>query len=157
IALRILRQVFVDGNLRGAAWTFFRSLLDIIGIPAKLVTGIVAKAAHALNDILGNPVGFLINLLSAVKAGFGLFFDNIWTHLLDGLVGWLTEEIDDPKIHVPKPPFTLKSVLGFVFDVMGVTVDHIFDRIEKKLGPAAAKRLRQAWNIASAAFAWIGI
>ena len=40
-ALKILRQVFVDGNFLAAAWTYFRSLLELFGLPGRLVLNIM--------------------------------------------------------------------------------------------------------------------
>lgn len=167
VALRILRQIFVDGDLKGAAWTFFRSLLDILGIPPKLVTGIVSKAAKAIGDILKDPVGFLLNLLRALKQGFGQFFDNIGRHLLSGVADWMFAQAAEAGINVPTE-FTFRAIGGFILEVLGITVQRVFERIEKKLGKPAADRLRalyeKATRIASAiasgvetAFEWIGI
>ena len=149
LALTLIRKVFIDGNLAGAAWTFFRNVLDVIGLPAQLVTGVVSKAAHALKDILHAPVDFLSNLLGALKQGFVGFFGNIAKYLLNGLATWLFDEVGEAGIKVTIPTeFSLRAVLGFVFEVLGVTVDHIFERIREKLGEPAAKHLRQAWNVA---------
>lgn len=167
VALRILRQVFVDGDLKGAAWTFFRSLLDILGIPPSLVTGIVSKAAKAIGDILKDPVGFLLNMLRALKQGFGQFFDNIGRHLLSGIADWMFSVAAEAGIKVPTE-FSFSSIGGFILDVLGVTVKRVFERIEAKLGKPAADRLRKMWNTATriasavaggieAAFEWIGI
>ena len=77
------------GDLAGAAWSFFQAVLRVLGLPPELVVQVLAKAAQAIGDILTDPVGFLINLLGAVRAGFGLFFERIGTHLLNGVTGWL--------------------------------------------------------------------
>ncbi len=67
---RIVVQIFRDGNLAGAAWTFFREVLALFGLPPTLVTNLIRNAARAIRDILRDPVGFLINLLNSVKTGF---------------------------------------------------------------------------------------
>ena len=66
-ALTILKQIFVDGNLFGALWTYFKAVLGLFGLPPQLITNIIVKAAQALGDILANPIGFIINILKAIK------------------------------------------------------------------------------------------
>jgi len=108
-ALRILRRIFVDGDLAGAAWLFFQSILRILGLPPELVVQVLAKAAAAIGDILPNPIGFLINLLRAMGAGFMRFFGNIGTHLLGGLTGWLFGAVREAGI---TPPAEFLAALG---------------------------------------------
>lgn len=155
-ALRILRQVFVDGDLAGAAWTFFQSVLRVLGLPPELVVQVLAKAAAAIGDILTDPVGFLINLLGAVKAGFGRFFENIGTHLLNGVSGWLFGQAESAGITPPRD-FSIGSIFGFVLQVLGITVEHIFERLTLKLDAATVRRLRQIMNLATGAWHFLSI
>lgn len=153
-ALDILRRVFVDGDLPGAAWAFFQAILSIFGVPAQLVVQILAKAAGALGDILTNPIGFLLNLLRAVGAGFTGFFSRIGTHLLNGFSNWLFGTVREAGIN-PPADLSLRSILGFVMEVLGVTVDNIFTRLKRKLDPAIVDRLRGALNLATGAWSFI--
>ncbi|MEK6210044.1 MAG: DUF4157 domain-containing protein [Pseudomonadota bacterium] len=155
-ALRILRQVFVDGNLAGAAWTYFSAILEVLGIPPQLVVGILAKAASAIGDILANPVGFLLNLLSAIKEGFIRFFGNIGTHLLGGVTGWLFGHLTRAGIQPPQD-FSLRSILGFVLQVLDITVDRVFERLALKLDPVIVQRLRAALEFATGAWRFVAI
>ena len=155
-AMRILRQVFVDGDIPRAAWSFFQSVLGVLGLPAQLVVQVLRKAATAVGDILGNPVGFLLNLLSAVRAGFGRFFGNILTHLMGGIGGWLLSQVRDAGI-TPPADFTLRSILGFVLDVLGVTVERIFEKLSQRLGPAVVARLRTMLGMATGVWRFITI
>ncbi|WP_457394829.1 eCIS core domain-containing protein [Roseateles sp. P5_E1] len=155
-ALRILRQVFVDGDLAGAAWTFFQSVLRVLGLPPELVVQVLAKAAAAIGDILTDPVGFLINLLGAVKAGFGRFFENIGTHLLNGVSGWLFGQAESAGI-TPPTDFSIGSIFGFVLQVLGITVEHIFERLTLKLDASTVRRLRQIMNLATGAWHFLSI
>lgn len=155
-AMRILRQVFVDGDLAGAAWAFFQSVLRVLGLPPELVAQVLAKAAAAIGDILTDPVGFLVNLLSAMRAGFGRFFDNIGTHLLNGVSGWLFSQAEHAGI-TPPTDFSIGSIFGFVLQVLGITVDHIFERLALKLDAATVRRMRQILNVATGAWRFISI
>jgi hypothetical protein len=155
-ALRILRQVFVDGNLAGAAWTFFRAILNVLGIPPQLVVGILAKAASAIGDILSDPVSFLLNLLSAIKEGFIRFFDNIGTHLLNGVTGWLFGHLSRAGIQ-PPADFSIGAVFGFVLQVLDITLDRVFERLARRIDPVIVQRLRRALEFATGAWRFIAI
>ncbi|MFL6654912.1 MAG: DUF4157 domain-containing protein [Sulfurifustis sp.] len=155
-ALRILRQVFVDGNIARAAWTFFSSMLEVLGIPPQLVVGILAKAAAAIGDILSDPVGFLLNLLSAVKEGFIRFFGNIGTHLLNGVTGWLFGHLTRAGLQPPED-FSLGSILRFVLQVLDITVDRVFERLARRVDPVIVQRLRQALTIATGVWRFVAI
>lgn len=155
-AMRILRQVFVDGDLAGAAWSFFQAVLRVLGLPPELVVQVLAKAAQAIGDILTDPVGFLINLLGAVRAGFGLFFERIGTHLLNGVTGWLFGHLREAGI-TPPADFSVGSVLGFVLQVLGVTVENIFARLALRLDATVVARLRTMLNVATGVWRFISI
>jgi hypothetical protein len=154
-ALLILRQVFVDGNFRGALWTFFSSMLNIIGIPPQLVTSIISKAAQNFLEILENPLNVLVNFVRALKLGFEQFFGNFGTHLLGGLQGWLFGQLEDAGLQ-PPTDFSFRSILQFVFQVMGITVDMILGVIERVFPerPNLRRRIEQVIGVISNAWAW---
>jgi len=155
-ALDILRRIFIDGDIPGAAWAFFQAVLRIFGIPARLVVQILAKAARAIGEILTNPIGFLINTLRAVRAGFGLFFDHIGSHLLNGVTGWLFGQLREAGVR-PPADFSLRSVLGFVLDVLGITADNIFRRLATKVSQTVVTRLRQMLNLATGVWNFVSV
>lgn len=152
-ALKILKKIFVDGDLLRAAWTFFKAVLNILGVPPELVLSIVNKAAGAVMEIITKPVNFMINLLRAVKEGFLNFFGNIGSHLLAGVGNWLFGQLSEAGIKPPED-LSFKSILSFVMDVLGITVDRVFERLEKKTGAAAAK-IKGALNFMKGAWEWV--
>lgn len=153
-ALGILRRIFVDGDLAAAAWAFFQAVLRIFNVPAQLVVQILAKAAGAIGAILTDPLGFLANLLRAMGAGFTRFFGNIGTHLLAGFTNWLFATVREAGIN-PPADFSLRSVLGFVLDVLGLTRDTIFARLERRIDPAIVARLRSMLEIATGVWSFV--
>ncbi|NTV97113.1 MAG: DUF4157 domain-containing protein, partial [Thiobacillus sp.] len=153
-ALGILRRIFVDGDLPGAAWAFFQAVLRIFNVPPELVVQILAKAAGAMAAILTNPLGFLSNLLRAVGAGFTGFFSNIGTHLLTGFSAWLFSTVREAGIN-PPADFSLRSVLGFVLEVLGITVENIFARLRRRIDPAIVARLQQMLEIATGVWSFV--
>lgn len=155
-AMKILKQVFVDGDLFGALWTYFKAVLGIFGIPPQLITNIIIKAAQALGDILANPIGFIINILKAVKEGFVRFFSNILKHLLGGVTGWLFGQMEDAGIEIPKD-FSLKSILNMVFQILGLTMEKIWKKLADKIGQDKVDKLKEGIKLATGAWEWIKI
>lgn len=155
-ALGILRRIFVDGDLAGAAWAFFQAVLRILGLPAQLVVQVLAKAARAIGDILTNPISFLVNLAQAAKTGFVLFFQHIGTHLLGGVTGWLFGQLREAGVQ-PPADFSLRSVLGFVLDVLGLTVENIFARLAERVGPDVVARLRRMLDMATGVWSFVSV
>jgi len=153
-ALRILRRLFADGDLPGAAWLFFQSVLAILKVPAELVVRILAKAAGAMGDILRNPLGFLGNLLRAMGAGFMGFFSRIGAHLLHGFTGWLFGTLGQAGIKPPQD-LSLGGILDFVMQVLDLTVDRIFARLAEKIGPETTERLRRMLDQASGVWSFV--
>lgn len=117
--------------------------LELMNFPFDLIDQIVAKAMQAYEDIKRDPMAFLGNLLKAVKLGFSQFFGNIGTHLLNGLVGWLTSELKQANIQPPKD-FTFRSVLTFVLDVLGISMEKIWKKLGEhpKIGPQKVAKIR---------------
>ncbi|MBL7813091.1 MAG: DUF4157 domain-containing protein [Bacteroidetes bacterium] len=154
VAMTILYQVFVNGDLFGAVWTFFRSMLGLLGIPPELVVSILANASSAVVDILGNPLGFFVNLGRGVLQGFSQFFDNIGTHLLNGVVNWLTGQMQSIGIQ-PPADFSFGSIFGFILQILGITVDNIFRLLATRIGEERAARLRSMLDMATGAWAFV--
>lgn len=156
VARRILLQVFLDGDLLGAAWTFFRSVLEFFGLPPQLVVNLIRNAARAIGDIIRNPIGFFINLLRAVKEGFLNFLGNFGRHLLNGLADWLFGTLGEAGIQVPRE-FSLRAVFDVVLQILGITVDHVFELIERRVGRERAQQIRRGLGIAQEALRYIQI
>jgi len=155
-ALEILRQVFVDGDIPRAAWTFFQAMLRVLGLPPELVVQVLAKATQAIGDVLADPIGFLGNLLRAMRAGFGRFFDNVGTHLLNGIAGWLFGAVSELGIR-PPADFSLRSILGFVLEVLGITVDNVFRRLAERVGQPVVDRLRRMLDVATRVWSFVSV
>lgn len=64
-----------------------------MGFPVDLVIKLIDNVVKARNSIRANPSGFFMNVLRAIKQGFIQFFDNILTHLWNGLKAWLRQEL----------------------------------------------------------------
>jgi len=123
------------------------AILIVMNFPFDLINNIIAKAMQAFEMIKRDPVGFLKNLLRAIKKGFIQFFDNILQHLLTGLVGWLTSELRDAGV----PAFTdtsLRGIIGWVLQVLGISMEKIWEKLaaHPRIGPQRVARIRSMIN-----------
>ena len=118
-------------------------LLVVMNFPIETVQQIIANAMSAFEDIKRDPIGFLKNLLRAVKQGFVQFFENIVTHLLGGLRDWLFGELASAGI-TPPADLSFQSILGFVLEVLGLTMENIWQRLALKIGEERVAQIRGA-------------
>src|SRR5262249_16223462 len=76
---------------------------------------------------------FANNLMKAIGQGFSQFFDNILTHLLKGFIDWLTGGLASAGVTLPKD-FSLKSIVTFILQLMGITWPRIRKLLAKHIG-----------------------
>lgn len=108
------------------------AILIVMDFPFDIINNIIAKAMAAFDRIKRDPVGFLKNLLRAIKQGFVQFFENILRHLLNGLADWVFFQLKDLGIQKPED-LSFKSILKLVIDVLGISMQRIMDKVWKKL------------------------
>ena len=116
--------------------------LRIMGFPFELIGSIINNARSAYDLITNDPIGFLKNLLGAVKLAFQQFFGNILTHLLNGVGQWLFGQLEGTGITMP-PDFSFQSILNLVFQILGITREAIFAKIREKVGPERWARIER--------------
>ena len=123
------------------------TILEIMQFPFDLINNIIAKAMLAFELIKADPIGFLKNLLRAIKQGFVQFFDNIIKHLLAGLVGWLTSELKDAGVAAPED-LSLKGIISWVLQILGVSMEKIWEKLaaHPRIGPAKVAKIRSMIN-----------
>ncbi|MBZ4417833.1 hypothetical protein [Myxococcus sp. RHSTA-1-4] len=104
-----------------------KKLADAIGEVIKILTefkdklmAVLRKGLATIKLILSDPIGFLSNLLAAIKQGFSQFVANIWTHLKRGFMQWLFGSLAAAGIQVPSD-LNVWSILKLVLDVLGLT------------------------------------
>ncbi len=152
----IIKQIFKNHDLKGALVNVFKLLLQAFNIPIELVTGIFTKAAAAFDLIVNDPIGFLSNMLGALKLGFSNFFGSILTHLLNGVTDWLFDGLKEKNIQKPRN-FSFMSIFNFVLDILDIQLESIFSKLEKKIGPEKVKILRTTTKALGEAWEWINI
>lgn len=118
-------------------------ILEIMNFPFDLINNIVTRAMAAFERIKRDPIGFLKNLLRAIKQGFIQFFNNILIHLLNGLTGWLMSELRDANVPAPTD-FSLRGIIGWVLQVLGISMEAIWTKLaaHPRIGPQRVARIR---------------
>lgn len=106
------------------------------------VLAMLKKAKNAVDLIVADPIGFLKNVLAAIKKGLGQFVDNIWTHLKAGFMAWLFGSLMEAGVEVPKD-LSLGSILKLVLQVLGLTYDRLRAKAVKLLGERAVGVIEQ--------------
>jgi phage-related protein len=107
----------------------------LVGL-AKALAQLLGRLASLAWKIITNIVPFFKNFFKAVGQGFKQFASNILKHLLGGLMRWLFGEVAELGVSPPTDyGFSLRGILRFVFDILGIGVDGIRTRVEKRYGP----------------------
>jgi Novel AID APOBEC clade 1 len=123
----------------GLIAAFLDKLIAIIKIlldfKDKLLS-MLKKAASVIGDIISDPIGFLSNLIDAIKQGVSQFVSNIWAHLKRGFMKWLFGSLEGLGIEIPSD-FSLVSILKLVLAVLGITYDRMRAKAVKLIGPGA--------------------
>ncbi|MCC2316305.1 eCIS core domain-containing protein [Cellulomonas xiejunii] len=129
-------------------------VLRMMNFPPELVGNVITNATAAIDDIVNDPVGFLLNLIGAMKAGFSSFFGKIGTYLLDGLADWLFRGLT--KLGVERPTeLTLEAAITLVVQLSGITMEVIWQKLATHLGRETVDRIRGAVAMAGEAFAFV--
>jgi hypothetical protein len=126
---------------KGLVQAFAEKLGEVIKILTEFknkLMGILRKGADAIKLILADPIGFLKNLLAAIKQGIGQFVDNIWTHLKAGFMKWLFGALAETGIEIPTD-LSLPSILKLVLSVLGITYERMRAKAVKLIGERAVK------------------
>ena len=72
------------GNfLLEAMLKFFKWALKKAGYNATQLMGIINKGKAVIKKIVGDPIGFIMNIVNAVKSGINKFQTNIKKHLMN--------------------------------------------------------------------------
>ncbi len=128
-----------DSN-KGLVAAFVEKLGEIIKILREFkdkVMALLAKARDAIDLIVDDPIGFLGNLIAAIKGGVSKFVDNIWTHLKKGFMAWLFGSLP-PGVEIPSD-LSLPSILKLVLGVLGITYDKMRAKAVKLIGERNVK------------------
>ncbi len=128
-----------DAN-KGLVAAFIEKLGEIIKIIMEFkgkLMAVLRKGWDVIKGILADPIGFLGNLIAAIKQGVSQFVANIWTHLKAGFIKWLCGALGEAGIQIPPGLPSLPSILKLVLSVLGLTYERMRAKAVKLLGPTA--------------------
>jgi hypothetical protein len=117
-------------------------ILIIMNFPFDLINNIIAKAMQAFELIKRDPIGFLKNLLRAIKEGFMQFFDNILTHLFNGLKTWFLGEVQAAGIPIPTD-FSVMGIIKWLLAVLDITMEKIWKKLEDRIGKEKVAKIKK--------------
>ncbi len=129
-------------------------VLRLMNFPTELLGSIVANTIAAITDIKRDPVGFLLNMVEAIKAGFTGFFGNIVTHLTQGLMDWLFRGLGELGVTIPSE-WSLGAALDLVLQVLGLSVDFLWRKLGEHIGEDRVALIRENLDRLSGAWAFI--
>ncbi len=119
----------------------FEVILRMMGFPVDLVFKLIDNVKKAWASIKANPSGFILNLLRAIKQGFVQFFDNVLTHLWNGLKAWLKMELENAGIPMPTD-YTAMGIIKWLLVVLDITMEKIWKKLETRIGKEKVDKIR---------------
>ncbi|GGJ33295.1 phage tail protein [Deinococcus roseus] len=129
-----------------------RGLVDAVGEVIRVLMEFKARLQAALRKgeetiklILNDPIGFLSNLLAAIKGGLNAFVGNIWTHLKAGFMQWLFGSLMKAGIQ-PPTDLSLGSIFKLVLQVLGITYDRMRAKAVKLIGERNVRLLEKLYE-----------
>jgi hypothetical protein len=123
-----------------------KAVINTIRELVAMLKNTLARAAAAIGDIIKDPIGFLGNLIGAIKGGINKFFANIGVHLKKGLMGWLFGQLGNAGIEIPDT-FDIKGIIKLLASIFGLTWANIRNRIAKQIGEKAMSAIEKGVDI----------
>lgn len=120
--------------------------IETIGKLKDMLLGVLARAAGAVELIIKDPIGFLGNLVNAVKTGVVNFGSRIAEHLKQGLKAWLLGNLASAGIEIPET-FDVKGILRMVMSILGLTWANVRARIVRFIPEPVMARLEQTLDV----------
>jgi hypothetical protein len=131
----------IQDENKGLVAGFVGKLLEVIKALMEFkdkLMAILRKGMETIKLIIADPLGFLSNLIAAVKGGIQAFVGNIWTHLKKGFMTWLFGALSGAGVEIPSD-LSLPSILKLVLSVLGITYDRMRAKAVKLIGERNVK------------------
>jgi hypothetical protein len=129
-------------------------VLRLMNFPTDLLASIMTQTVQAITDIRRDPVGFLLHLLEALKAGFQGFFANALQYLMQGLVSWLFRGLSQLGITIPTE-ISFASILGLVLEVLGLSMEFVWRKLGEHVGEDRVAMIRENLDRLGQAWAFV--
>jgi fumarate reductase subunit D len=121
------------------------AIKEIINLLADLKKAL-ERAADYAGRIIKSPKKFFNNLVKGATAGFNSFVKNIGKHLLEGALAWVTGEMSEAGIQLPKE-FDFKGILSIILQILGITVANVKEIAKKVIGERYVNMLEKGVDI----------
>lgn len=131
----------IQDENKGLVAAFVGKLIEVIKALMEFkdkLMSILRKGMETIKLIIADPLGFLSNLIAAVKGGIQAFVGNIWAHLKKGFMTWLFGALAGAGIEIPSD-LSLPSILKLVLGVLGITYDRMRAKAVKLIGERNVK------------------
>jgi len=131
----------IQDENKGLVAGFIEKLAEVIKALMEFkdkLMAILRKGAETIKLIIADPLGFLSNLIAAVKGGIQAFVGNIWAHLKKGFMTWLFGALSGAGIEIPSD-LSLPSILKLVLGVLGITYERMRAKAVKLIGERNVK------------------
>jgi hypothetical protein len=123
-----------------------KAVINTIRELVAMLTGVLARVAGVIGDIVKAPVEFLGNLIAGIKGGILLFKDTIVDHLRKGLMSWLFGALAEGGVELPGT-FDLKGIIQLLLSLFGLTWANIRNRLVRQIGAKAMSALEKGASI----------
>ena len=123
----------------------FEGVLKMAGPLGTRVLEIVRKAGDVISTIIHDPIGFVGNLIQAVRKGFDQFSTNILVHLKEGLMKWLFGALAGAGLRLPEK-FDLMGILSLVLQILALTYDRLRGLLVKAIGEKPVAYLEKTFE-----------
>ncbi len=137
----------VSSSWLEAAFNFLKGIVETILKIKDMLFTLIAALVDAITAIITDPIGFLKNLFLGIKLGFEYFFSNIKTHLITGLIEWLTGSLGGVGITIPDNLFSLKGIFNLVMQILGLTWDYFRSKAVRLLGEPVVAGMEKAVEV----------
>jgi hypothetical protein len=136
----------INAFLDDPAKFIIEGLLRLLGISPAAFWAVVNRIGEAIDSIAEDPMSFANNLMTALGQGFQQFFDNFADHMLNGLLEWLFSGLGSVGVQIPSD-FSLKSVITFFLQLMGITWPRIRQLLARHIGEENVALIEKAYEI----------
>ncbi len=137
---------FVSSFISWAGNAALEIMMFIFEALAPGAMPVLRRAASVIRTIISNPIGFVGNLVRAAKQGFQQFGRNIRTHLINGLVGWLTGALTGAGLTLPAR-WDLRGILSLVLQILGLTWQNIRQKLVRAIGETPVRVLETGFQL----------
>ena len=121
-------------------------LLELLGIPPPAFWAVIARIKKVVRSISDDPVGFANKLLGGIGRGFSQFFENFPGHMIRSFLTWMLGDLKD--VQVPKD-ISVKSIISFFLQLMGITWPNIRKILARKIGEKNIELIEKVYSLIS--------